>query len=85
MRFKIGKSDVDVSAEGCVECGIAWSHGWVVDRVVPVIVGDRKPFNLTLHICAECFAGREAANKAPDPVASVASPAESLFSGEVAP
>lgn len=55
MKLKIGKSAIEITAEGCVRCGALSSHRWEIERAIPVTVGDRKPAEISLHVCGGCL------------------------------
>ena len=58
MKHRIGKAVIEISVEGCIECGTRWSRNWKVARRVPVTIG-KVEGTVTLHICADCQARNE--------------------------
>jgi len=54
MVVRIGKTRIEVKAEGCVKCGALWSHRWKKVREVPVEIGSRCG-TIEVHICGDCF------------------------------
>lgn len=58
MKFKIGKTDIIVKAEGCHRCGALWSRGWYALKQVPVQIGSHKEM-ITIHVCDDCATENE--------------------------
>lgn len=53
MKFKIGKTDITIKAEGCHRCGALWSRGWYPLKDVQVQVGSHKGV-ITISVCDDC-------------------------------
>jgi len=58
MNMHIKKAKIEVAVEGCIECGTRGSSGWQIERIVPVVIGNKRG-EITLHICADCIRRRE--------------------------
>jgi hypothetical protein len=54
MSIQIGKTRIDIKANGCRQCGNqTGSRAWYVVEVVTVTIG-KKVTQLEIHICDEC-------------------------------
>ena len=53
MKIQVGKSTIEVTVEGCIQCGTRWSSGWTVAKILTVKIGKREQA-ISLFICADC-------------------------------
>jgi hypothetical protein len=51
----IGKSQVTIIVERCVDCGVPNSPSWTDERRHQIVIGDRRDY-ITLKRCAACSA-----------------------------
>jgi hypothetical protein len=52
--MQIGRTHIDISARGCIDCGTEHAAGWHLAETVSVRIGDRNPIVLEIRRCAEC-------------------------------
>ena len=54
MITRIGKSRIELRAEGCIKCGTLWSHRWEKIREVSVQIGSWHGA-IDLNVCGDCL------------------------------
>jgi len=53
MKVNIKKAKIEISVEGCIDCGDRWSWGWFDAKEVPITIGTCTE-TVTIHRCGEC-------------------------------
>jgi hypothetical protein len=53
LSLHIQKAHIEITVEGCIECGTRWSRGWHPAKSVSVLI-QKKERMLVLHRCADC-------------------------------
>jgi hypothetical protein len=59
MVVRIGKTKIEVKAEGCLKCGALWSHRWEEVKEVPVQIGAVHE-TIEISVCGDCLEKEEA-------------------------
>ncbi len=57
----IGKTKIDISVEGCVDCGALYAAGWATERIIAVQIGKRRA-TISIPICLDCLNKRNRSN-----------------------
>lgn len=64
MTVKFGKTNLEIKAEGCIDCGVKWSAGWHEAKRIRISVQDSLSPNavakiqvISIYRCVECQRG----------------------------
>jgi hypothetical protein len=55
--MRIGKTRIELTARGCIDCGTEYATGWSTERTFVWTFGEHKQ-TVSIPICATCAARR---------------------------
>jgi len=54
MKYKIGKTKIEIKVEGCHDCGTLWSSGWVPLKTTSISINNRE-IDIRIPLCRDCL------------------------------